>query len=88
MKNKKWLWLLLIAAIFIVIFLFLHNLKNIPQEEVDAKPVIYLYPEKETAVDVSLDYKGELTCTYPEYDGGWSVIAKPDGTIFDKDEKE
>ena len=88
MKNKKWLWLLLIAAIFIVIFLFLHNLKNIPQEEVDAKPVIYLYPEKETAVDVSLDYKGELTCTYPEYDGGWSVIAKPDGTLFDKNEKE
>ena len=57
-------------------------------EDLVAKPVIYLYPEKETAVDVSLDYKGELTCTYPEYDGGWSVIAKPDGTLFDKDEKE
>ena len=28
-----------------------------------AKPVIYLYPEKETEVTVRLSYDGELTCT-------------------------
>ena len=49
-----------------------------------AKPVIYLYPESETDVDVKLYYDGELTCTYPEYNGGWSVLAKPDGTVINK----
>ena len=47
------------------------------------KPVIYLYPEEETEVSVSLEIKDAiLTCTYPEYKGGWKVIAKPDGTLW------
>jgi len=45
------------------------------------KPVIYLYPEQEQSVSVKLDYNGELTCTYPQYEDGWNVIAKPDGTL-------
>ncbi len=51
----------------------------------DAKPVIYLYPEEETAVTVTLDYSGQLTCTYPAYDDGWTITAKPDGTLTDAD---
>ena len=47
------------------------------------KPVIYLYPEEETGVMVELDYNGTLLCTYPEYADGWSVIASPDGTLYD-----
>ena len=47
------------------------------------KPVIYLYPEKETEVFVKLDYKGEFTCTYPAYRDGWHVLARPDGTLTD-----
>ena len=31
------------------------------------KPVIYLYPEEETRVAVSLEIDGGLTCTYPLY---------------------
>lgn len=49
----------------------------------DEKPVIYLYPETETDVTVRLDYSGEMTCTYPVYDDGWSVTAHPDGTLTD-----
>ena len=30
-------------------------------EQAAAKPVIYLYPEEETAVTVKLDYAGTLT---------------------------
>ena len=48
-----------------------------------AKPVIYLYPEEETAVDVVLTLDGELTCTYPAYKDGWRVSAAPDGTLTD-----
>ena len=51
----------------------------------DAKPVIYLYPEEETEVTVSLDYDGELTCTYPAIlaENAWTVTAAPDGTLTD-----
>ena len=41
----------------------------------DEKPVIYLYPEQETDVRVTLDLAGELTCAYPAYGDGWSVRA-------------
>ncbi|NDO18925.1 copper amine oxidase N-terminal domain-containing protein [Lachnospiraceae bacterium MD329] len=46
------------------------------------KPVIYLYPEKEQEINVKLDLDGKFTFTYPEYNNGWTVIAKPDGTII------
>ena len=47
----------------------------------DEKPVIYLYPEKETSVTVKISFDGELTCTYPAYDDGWEATAQPDGTL-------
>ena len=53
------------------------------KEEYSAKPVIYLYPEQETSVSVSLDYDGTLTATYPAYEDGWHVTAEPDGTLHD-----
>lgn len=54
-----------------------------PDEALAAKPVIYLYPEKETMVTVKLDFDGKLTTTYPEYNDGWQVLARPDGTLVD-----
>lgn len=51
---------------------------------VPEKPVIYLYPRVETDVEVKLDFEGTLTCTYPEYNNGWRVTARPDGTLIDK----
>ncbi len=53
--------------------------------EIDAKPVIYLYPEEETLVSVRLDFDGTLTATYPAYEDGWTVTAGPDGTLTDPD---
>ena len=50
------------------------------------KPVIYLYPESRTEVNVKLELDGKLTVTYPDYDisEGWTVTAEPDGTLTDK----
>ena len=49
------------------------------------KPVIYLYPEKETDVHVELDLTtSELSTTYPKYNGGWDVTAFPDGSLINK----
>lgn len=52
-----------------------------------AKPVIYLYPEEEMDVSVTLAIEGELTSTWPKYNEakGWQVTARPDGTIIDQD---
>lgn len=53
------------------------------------KPVLYLYPEEETTVDVKVSFPyGRLTCAYPEYNDGWTVTAMPDGTLFDKQGNE
>lgn len=53
--------------------------------EVNAfKPVIYLYPEENTNVRIGLEIDGQLVCSYPEYEGGWNVAAKPDGTVYNK----
>ncbi|MCD8380060.1 MAG: hypothetical protein LUC95_07075 [Lachnospiraceae bacterium] len=49
--------------------------------DTSAKPVIYLYPEETTEVNVQLDFNGTLTCTYPVYEDGWTVTAEPDGTL-------
>ena len=54
-------------------------------ETCDAKPVAYLYPQTETEITVRLDYDGALTCTYPAYTDGWTVSARPDGTLTDED---
>jgi hypothetical protein len=58
-------------------------------EEIDYKPVIYLYPETETNVNVKLNYRGKLTVSYPEYGSGWTVTAFPEGKIINHtDQKE
>lgn len=54
-----------------------------PDPNVAYKPVIYIYPEKETEVSVSLDFDGKLTCTYPAYNNGWTVTASADGKLTD-----
>ena len=48
------------------------------------KPIIYLYPEKEKEVEVKLLNKDLITCSYPKYEDGWSVQAKPNGDLKDK----
>ncbi|CDM70033.1 hypothetical protein CM240_2916 [Clostridium bornimense] len=50
------------------------------------KPVIYLYPTEVTDVEVKLDFQGELTCTYPDYNDVWSVTATPEGKLTNIEE--
>ncbi|MDD5055090.1 MAG: hypothetical protein PHZ00_02365 [Candidatus Peribacteraceae bacterium] len=53
----------------------------IPSAE-KCKPVIYLYPEKETDVSVRVAPTGGISLSIPDYRDGWSVRAFPDGTIW------
>lgn len=84
---KKAIIIISIIIVLVVAFIIAVNAtkdelaKMLPEA---AKPVIYLYPEEKTDVDVALKLDGELTVTYPEYSGGWAVTAMPDGTIYDR----
>ena len=46
-------------------------------------PIIYLYDDECREATVKLDLNGELTCTYPTYNDGWTVKTSPDGTLTD-----
>ena len=77
MKKLKAKFLIMIISFLLILITSCRP----PEETKDAKPVIYLYPTSEQTVSVELDYKGKLTCTYPEYNSGWKVKAQPDGTL-------
>ncbi|MDR3423530.1 MAG: hypothetical protein P4M13_00415 [Alphaproteobacteria bacterium] len=56
-----------------------------------AKPVIYLYPQKEQETFIRLDYHGKLTTSFPAYDDGlkgWRVLAYPDGHVVNLADNE
>ena len=72
------------VLLMLTLVIFISGLSACREKQLDKKPVIYLYPEDKTKVSVSLDYSGELTCTYPTYGNGWNVTAEPDGTLYDE----
>jgi hypothetical protein len=50
-----------------------------------SEPVLYLYPEKETEVNVKLAFPGEFTVDVPDYGkDGWNVVASPTGRLKNK----
>ncbi len=51
------------------------------------KPILYLYPEKEMDLQVSLK-DSDLIVSYPKYDNGWDIKAYPNGNIYDKKTKK
>jgi len=53
---------------------------NYTEEE---KPIIYLYPEKETNVTIKFLKQERITTTYPKYNDIWDVTAKPNGDLID-----
>lgn len=75
---------IIIGAIVIIVRTVTGCNSNDPDEPVDYKPIIYLYPVEDIEVTVKLGKPNNLTVTYPVYNNGWTVIAKPDGTLIDK----
>lgn len=49
-----------------------------------SKPILYFYPEKDINVKVTFDDPSVLETTYPKYNNGWEVLAKKDGSLYDK----
>ena len=85
-KKKKWVKIVvlivcLIAALAIARPFYVRLIDDI-FGTID-KPVIYLYPEEDKEISVTLGNKDAVTVSYPKYEDGWKVLAKPDGTLTD-----
>ncbi len=76
-------WALVALAVVLVIAFVTLLVPEGPETCLLAKPVIYLYPETETEVAVTLGCADDLTVSIPEYRSGWRVLARPDGTLTD-----
>lgn len=82
LKRIVWCVVIILVAAALIFSLTQCN-EDDPVNQLTAKPVIYLYPEETTEVNVTLDVDGELLSTWPAYEGGWTVTARPDGALTD-----
>ena len=61
--------------------------KTISKEDCDPnvayKPIIYIYPEEEMDLKITLGNPNNLLYTYPKYENEWNVKVSPNGNIFD-----
>lgn len=46
-----------------------------------AKPIIYLYPESKTEINVELKYPQKISHSYPKYENNWNVIVDTNSNI-------
>ena len=93
LEKKRDLWRIIayiivtlnvLAILSTPILIYIVNAAN---ETIMAKPIIYLYPEQDKNIVVSLGNPEKITCSYPDYNNGWNVIAKQDGTLIDLNTK-
>ncbi len=78
-------------VILVIVFLILDIIalfscifwSNMGKIQGAAKPIIYLYPEKDEEIEVCLGYKEKITTSYPKYISGWKVQANPNGDLKD-----
>ena len=77
-KNKAVFGYFLVSAVMAFGAFLINIITNFA-----AKPIIYIYPEEETEVKIKVKNPEKLTCTYPKYEDGWNVLAKPNGDLID-----
>ena len=85
-KSNKAVIFIIVSVLLVTTFSLYFGLYYIMDEStVSKKPIIYLYPEEQTEVTVTLGNPEKVTCSYPKYNDGWTVLANPDGKLIDKD---
>ena len=86
-KRSKNIIYKIIISLCIIIDLFL-IFSNVIYPRIKAdKPVLYLYPETETNVEVKFAKPELLTTTYPKYIDSWNVKVLPNGDMYDQNGK-
>ena len=81
--NERKAVIIISIIIIIIIFFFGYIIYDKASLVVNAKPIIYLYPEEETKVSVELPKDDRLLVSYPKYEKSWEVLAKEDGNLVD-----
>ena len=82
-KIKKYKDIITICIFADIIFL----LMGLVYTNIKRKPVLYLYPETETNVEVKFSKPELLTTTYPKYVDSWNVKVLPSGDMYDQNGK-
>ena len=81
----------MLLALFLAAFCLAACDPDVRKDPSNEKPVIYLYPEQASVVNMTLEVEGSLSCVYPAFanaqpadtGGTWRVFAHPDGTLTD-----
>ena len=91
----KKVFMTVVAVLYVVVMTgFFYMLLNDGHHVLPEKPVLYLYPQDEQRLTVTLDLEGSLDTVYPTPDSeratergtqaSWNVTAAPDGTLTDQ----
>ena len=91
----KKVFMTVVAVLYVVVMTgFFYMLLSDGHHVLPEKPVLYLYPQDEQRLTVSLDLEGTLDTVYPTPDSeratergtqaSWTVTAAPDGTLTDQ----
>ena len=91
----KKVFMSVLAVLYVVVMTgFFYMLLNDGHHVLPEKPVLYLYPQDEQRLTVTLDLEGTLDTVYPTPDSeratergtqaSWNVTAAPDGTLTDQ----
>lgn len=87
--------LIILSCVVVAVLAFATAFLLVYERErgVSEKPVLYVYPQEEQQLTVTLDLEGSLDSVYPAPDGqratergtqaSWTVMASPDGTLTD-----
>lgn len=82
-KKKKIATFFVVVNIVTIIVLLLLLWGSAMRSATATKPIIYLYPETEQEVSVELGNPEKLSCSYPKYEDGWKVLARPNWDLTD-----
>lgn len=82
-KLKKQVMILVLLVVIGLVSIYVLYIVTLMGNTI-AKPIIYIYPEKEQEVTISVSNPEKFTTTYPKYENSWEVIASPNGDLVDK----
>lgn len=59
------------------------NTQDKCNQNINYKPIIYIYPEEDTDLTIQLKDTEKLLYTYPKYKNSWNIKALKNGSIYD-----
>ena len=84
-KNKPYYVVVVLISLIYGYLIFIMSSFGLNSLVSSGKPIIYLYPEEEMNITVKLGRPQDILVSYPEYEGEWNVLARPDGSLVDLD---